>query len=117
MKLAPSSAFASPLAAGPQGGPGRSSGAKGAAEAEARHRSGTVISGKTESRVEPRLEEYYGRYFPLLGRSTGGPGKTQFEVIVGAILTQNTSWTNVEPAIANLRDAGLLSPAAIYSVP
>ena len=38
-------------------------------------------------------------------------------MIVGAILTQNTSWTNVERAIANLRDAGLLSPAAIDSVP
>jgi endonuclease III related protein len=37
-------------------------------------------------------------------------------VIVGAILTQNTSWTNVERAISNLRSAGLLSPAAIDGV-
>jgi len=41
------------------------------------------------------------------------PGKTQFEVIVGAILTQNTAWTNVERAISNLRAAGLLSPKAV----
>ena len=39
------------------------------------------------------------------------PAKTAFEVIVGAILTQNTAWTNVEKAIRNLRKAGLLTPA------
>jgi len=37
------------------------------------------------------------------------PADTPFEVIVGAILTQNTSWTNVERALANLRAAGSLS--------
>ena len=37
------------------------------------------------------------------------PAETPFEVIVGAILTQNTSWTNVERAIASLRTAGRLS--------
>ena len=51
-----------------------------------------------------------------LARSTGGRG-TPFEVIVGAILTQNTSWTNVERAIANLRREGLLTPTAIEQVP
>jgi len=44
------------------------------------------------------------------------PGRTRFEVIVGAILTQNTSWKNVERAIANLRRARLLSPAAIQKI-
>ncbi len=38
-------------------------------------------------------------------------------MIVGAILTQNTSWTNVEKAINNLREAKLLSPAAIRKAP
>ena len=37
--------------------------------------------------------------------------------IVGAILVQNTAWTNVEPAIANLRRAKLLGPGAIETVP
>lgn len=37
------------------------------------------------------------------------PGDTPFEVCVGAILTQNTSWGNVEKAIANLKNAGRLS--------
>ncbi len=40
-----------------------------------------------------------------------------FEVMVGAVLTQNTAWTNVERAIANLRDAGLLEPAAMGAAP
>ena len=38
------------------------------------------------------------------------PGETEFEVIVGAVLTQNTSWKNVEKAILNLKEKGLLSP-------
>ena len=41
------------------------------------------------------------------------PAESPFEVILGAILTQNTSWTNVEKAIANLRAAGVLSVAGI----
>jgi endonuclease III related protein len=41
------------------------------------------------------------------------PAETPFEVIVGAILTQNTNWRNVERAIANLRCARALSPAAM----
>ena len=45
------------------------------------------------------------------GRNTGGRPETPFEVIVGAILTQNTSWTNVERALANLRAANALSVA------
>ncbi len=40
-----------------------------------------------------------------------------FEMMVGAILTQNTSWKNVEKAIRNLRQADLLDPHALYNVP
>ena len=42
------------------------------------------------------------------------PGRTRFEVIVGAILTQNTAWTNVERAIAELKAAKLLRPDAMH---
>ncbi len=42
------------------------------------------------------------------------PGEGPFEVIVGAVLTQNTAWGNVERALENLRAAGVLSPAALY---
>jgi len=41
------------------------------------------------------------------------PGETPFEVMVGAVLTQRTNWGNVEKAIANLRDAGLMAPDAL----
>jgi len=41
------------------------------------------------------------------------PGDSPFEIVVGAILTQNTAWTNVEKAIANLKREGLLSPRAV----
>ena len=44
------------------------------------------------------------------------PARTPFEVIVGAILTQNTAWTNVERAIDNLRRERLLTPGAIERV-
>lgn len=40
-----------------------------------------------------------------------------FEIIIGAILTQNTAWTNVEKAIENLRSAGCLSEEAIQRMP
>ena len=45
------------------------------------------------------------------------PADTAFEVVVGAILTQNTSWTNVEKAIANLREASALNIEAIRGLP
>jgi endonuclease-3 related protein len=43
------------------------------------------------------------------------PGETPFEVMVGAVLTQNTAWTNVEKAIANLAKHDKLSPAGIIA--
>lgn len=45
------------------------------------------------------------------------PGETQFEVIVGAYLTQNTNWSNVEKAIANLRNADVLGVEAMRQLP
>ena len=44
------------------------------------------------------------------------PGETPFEVCVGAILTQNTSWSNVERAIANLRSARVLEPRKLFAL-
>jgi endonuclease-3 related protein len=43
------------------------------------------------------------------------PGRDAWEVAVGAVLTQNTAWTNVERALANLRDRGLTTPNAVLS--
>ena len=43
------------------------------------------------------------------------PGDTPFEIMVGAVLTQNTAWSNVEKAIANLVERDKLSPGAIIA--
>lgn len=61
------------------------------------------------------------RYYRALSRAWGAqhwwPAETRFEVIVGAYLTQNTAWTNVEQALANLRRAELLSVEGIREAP
>ena len=62
------------------------------------------------------LQSYYDALIQAHGPQHWWPGRTRFEIIVGAILTQNTSWTNVERAIHNLRHEKLLSPAAIERV-
>jgi len=59
------------------------------------------------------LKEYYETLFSAYGPQHWWPGRSRFEVIVGAILTQNTSWTNVERAISNLRREKLLTLPAI----
>lgn len=60
------------------------------------------------------------RIYDILRRDHGElgwwPGTTRFEVIVGAILTQNTAWRNVEQAISRLRARGWLYPAAMALV-
>jgi endonuclease-3 related protein len=45
------------------------------------------------------------------------PGETDWEVMVGAILTQNTAWTNVEKAIGNLKENRMLTVEGIHKVP
>jgi endonuclease-3 related protein len=51
----------------------------------------------------------YRRMHAHFGHRSWWPGDTDFEIIVGAILTQNTNWQNVEKAIANLKRDGLLN--------
>jgi endonuclease III related protein len=63
------------------------------------------------------LNEVYRRLLDAFGPQHWWPGESPFEVIVGAVLTQNTSWQNVERAIHNLREADLLDPQALYAVP
>lgn len=66
---------------------------------------------------ESRIRQYYKTLFQKWGAQHWWPAETRFEVIVGAYLTQNTSWTNVERALANLRKAGLLSLVGIRNAP
>jgi endonuclease-3 related protein len=64
-----------------------------------------------------RLQTIYTRMYEQLGSQHWWPGETPFEVMVGAILTQNTSWKNVERAIENLKGVGLLSLEALSALP
>ena len=64
-----------------------------------------------------RLIELYHLLLNHFGPQGWWPAKTSFEVCVGAILTQNTNWQNVEKAIANLRRQDLLDPEALWRVP
>lgn len=61
------------------------------------------------------LLDIYGRLVDHFGPTHWWPGDSPFEIAVGAILTQNTAWTNVERAIANLKREKLLTPRAILS--
>ncbi|KPV40046.1 endonuclease [Thiohalorhabdus denitrificans] len=74
-----------------------------------------------DSEVRPGLRlSFAGVYEALLeafGPQHWWPADTPFEVAVGAVLTQNTAWTNVERAIANLKDADCLTPGALLEVP
>lgn len=59
----------------------------------------------------------YRTMFSRLGPQGWWPGRTRFEVIVGAILTQNTAWTNAAQAMANLREARVLTPGRLAQLP
>jgi endonuclease-3 related protein len=67
------------------------------------------------------LENHYLAVFEQLlahfGPQRWWPAETPFEMMVGAILTQNTSWSNVEKAISNLREADLLNYPALSACP
>lgn len=64
-----------------------------------------------------RLLAVYRRLHAAHGPQHWWPGDSAFEIMVGAVLTQNTAWTNVEKAIANLKNAQALSPEAIVAAP
>lgn len=63
--------------------------------------------------ISKDLHNIYNLLQDAFGPQHWWPGETPFEVMVGAILTQNTAWTNVEKAIANLKARGVLSAQAI----
>jgi len=67
--------------------------------------------------VQRPLSEYYDALFAAFGPQHWWPGETEFEVIVGEILTQKTSWRNAEHAIGNLRAEDLRSHAGIDKIP
>ena len=65
---------------------------------------------------EEQIRAYYYTLFQAWGPQHWWPARTRIEVIVGAYLTQNTSWTNVGLALRRLRSAGLLNLRAMREV-
>ncbi len=68
------------------------------------------------SQTSQKLMELYEAMHARFGHQAWWPGETPLEVCVGAILTQNTNWRNVEKAIANLRAAGVMSVSALHEM-
>ncbi len=63
------------------------------------------------------LKEIYGKLFSAFGPQHWWPGETSFEVAVGAILTQNTSWSNASAAVQELKRRKLLDPRKLERLP
>lgn len=63
------------------------------------------------------LIEIYRKLYSFYGPQHWWPGDTPFEVAVGAILTQNTNWSNVEKAIKNLKSEKLLEAKILHDLP
>lgn len=63
-----------------------------------------------------QLLDIYRLLLDAFGPQHWWPGETPFEIALGAILTQNTSWSNVERAIANLQAAGLLDANRLHAL-
>jgi endonuclease III related protein len=66
---------------------------------------------------EQQIRNYYQTLYASWGPQHWWPARSRFEVIVGAYLTQNTSWNNVETALRNLRRAHAVSISAIRKMP
>ncbi len=66
---------------------------------------------------DSRLKDIYRLLYKSFGPQYWWPGETPFEIAIGAILTQNTNWGNVEKAINNLKKEKMLSAKAINDMP
>jgi len=67
--------------------------------------------------MKKKLGAIYEKLYANFGPQHWWPAETAFEVIVGAVLTQNTAWANVEKAIINLKKNKLLTPHKLYQLP
>ncbi|MDD4980508.1 MAG: endonuclease III domain-containing protein [Candidatus Omnitrophica bacterium] len=66
--------------------------------------------------MKPKLNLIYKKLYSYFGPQHWWPGDSPFEVMVGAILTQNTSWLNVEKAINNLKKHKVLTADKLYKL-
>jgi endonuclease-3 related protein len=67
--------------------------------------------------MSDKIFEIYNLLYEHFGPQRWWPGETRLEITVGAVLTQNTNWQNVEKAINNLKGADLLSLPALAEMP
>jgi endonuclease-3 related protein len=65
---------------------------------------------------DKKLNNIFEILYNTFGPQHWWPGDSPFEVAVGAILTQNTNWSNVKKAIENLKKYKLLEPYKIYKI-
>lgn len=63
--------------------------------------------------MRKKLKDLYIELLASYGHQGWWPAQTRYEVMVGAILTQNTNWKNVEKAIAKLKASDCLTPGAV----
>jgi endonuclease III related protein len=82
-----------------------------------RHSFGRGGEHLTSVKPESDIGVYFRTLYDAWGRQHWWPAQSRFEVIVGAYLTQNTSWTNVERALRSLRQARCLSLRGIRDTP
>jgi endonuclease-3 related protein len=75
-----------------------------------------VSRTRKEKEKEDKVQQYYLALYRAWGAQHWWPAETRFEVIIGAYLTQNTAWTNVELALANLRSSQVLSVDGVRGV-
>jgi endonuclease III related protein len=66
--------------------------------------------------TKQRLLKIFNILLASFGKRHWWPGETPLEIIVGAILTQNTSWKNVEKAINNMKHEGILNIERLYEI-
>ena len=64
-----------------------------------------------------QLTDIYHRLYKHFGPQHWWPGQTPLEIMIGAVLTQNTNWRNVEKAINNLKQAALLDADKLFTLP
>lgn len=77
----------------------------------------SLRNAPSATRITATLRRMFELALHALGPQRWWPGDSPFEVCVGAVLTQNTNWSNVERAIRNLKAARVLSPRALHRMP
>ena len=70
---------------------------------------------KQKRYISRYLTDTYKKLYSYFGPQHWWPANSAFEVVIGAILTQNTAWANVEKAIVRLKKNRLLTPKRLYA--